>query len=208
MSAVFIAMEGLDGSGGTTQTRLLAEWLRANGHSEVVTTSEPSTGPVGRFIRNILNPQHEASVIGDAVLPFLFAGDRRDHLDREVIPALQRGAAVITDRYYHSSLAYQSQAVGLPTVADLNERFRAPDITIFLDLEPEISLARIEARGETLERFEAIDRLRSIAEAYDAVLVHCRARGEHIVRIHAGGTIEEVHAAVVDAVSNTLKALG
>ena len=208
MSAVFIAMEGLDGSGGTTQTRMLADWLRANGHNEVVTTAEPSTGPVGRFIRNVLNPSHEASVIGDAVLPFLFAADRRDHLDREVIPALQRGAAVITDRYYHSSLAYQSLAVGLPTVADLNERFRAPDVTILLDLEPEISLARIEARGETLERFEAIDRLRSIAEAYDAVLVHCKARGEHIVRIQADASIEEVHQAVVDAVDTTLKALG
>ena len=117
-------------------------------------------GTRGSFIRTALNPDHEASAIGDAVLPFLFAGDRRDHLDREIIPALQRGAVVITDRYYHSSLAYQSLAVGLPAVASLNERFRAPDITIFLDLEPEISLARIEARGETRERFEALDKLR------------------------------------------------
>ena len=101
MSAVFIAIEGLDGSGGTTQTRLLAEWFRNQGHQDVVTTNEPSTGPVGRFIRTTLNPKHEASIIGDAVLPYLFAGDRRDHLDREIIPALQRGAAVITDRYYH-----------------------------------------------------------------------------------------------------------
>ena len=82
MGAIFIAMEGLDGSGGTTQTRLLADWLRAKGLSEVHTTAEPSTGPVGRFIRTALNPEHEASAIGDAVLPFLFAGDRRDHLDR------------------------------------------------------------------------------------------------------------------------------
>ena len=122
-----------------------------------------------------LNPEHEASAIGDAVLPFLFAGDRRDHLDREIIPALQRGTVVITDRYYHSSLAYQSLAVGLPAVASLNERFRAPDITIFLDLEPEISLARIEARGETPRAIWTLDKLRQI-EAYYAVLVHCRAQ--------------------------------
>ena len=208
MNAVFIAIEGLDGSGGTTQTKLLADWFKANGHTEVITTNEPSTGPVGRFIRDTLNPQHEASVIGDAVLPYLFAGDRRDHLDREVIPALQRGAAVITDRYYHSSLAYQSLAVGLPAVAALNETFRAPDITVFLDLDPDESLARIEARGQTLERFEALDRLRSIHEAYDAVLVHCRARGEHIVRIHAGGSIEEVHQMVTAAVQARLEAIG
>ncbi len=204
MSAVFIAIEGLDGSGGTTQTRLLADWFQGQGHQDVVTTNEPSTGPVGRFIRTILNPEHEASIIGDAVLPFLFAGDRRDHLDREIIPALQRGAAVITDRYYHSSLAYQSLSVGLPAVATLNERFRAPDLTIFLDLEPELSLARIQARGEALERFEALDRLRSIYEAYEAVLVHCRARGENIARIHAGGTIEDVHNKVVQTVQRTL----
>mgnify|MGYP001225865448 CR=1 FL=1 len=74
MGAIFIAMEGLDGSGGTTQTRLLADWLRARGLTEVHTTAEPSTGPVGRFIRTALNPEHEASAIGDAVLPFLFAG--------------------------------------------------------------------------------------------------------------------------------------
>ena len=140
MAAVFIAMEGLDGSGGTTQTRLLADWLKAKGISEVHTTAEPSSGPVGRFIRTALNPEHEASAIGDAVLPFLFAGDRRDHLDREIIPALQRGAVVITDRYYHSSLAYQSLAVGLPAVASLNERFRAPDITI--DFQVQIRIGR------------------------------------------------------------------
>ena len=201
-------MEGLDGSGGTTQTKLLAEWFLSRGQSEVHTTCELSTGPVGCFIRETLNPAHPSSVIGDSVLPFLFAADRRDHLDREVIPALQRGAAVITDRYYHSSLAYQSLAVGLPTVADLNERFRAPDITLFLDLEPETSLARIEARGEAMERFEALDRLRQIHESYYAVLVHCRAKGEHIVRIPADGTVEEVHALVVAAVEATLTELG
>mgnify|MGYP002877772352 CR=1 FL=1 len=205
MSAIFIAIEGLDGSGGTTQTSRLADWFRDRGHVDVVTTNEPSSGPVGRFIRTTLNPNHEASVIGDAVLPYLFAGDRRDHLDREIIPALQRGAAVITDRYYHSSLAYQSLSVGLPAVAAMNELFRAPDITIFLDLEPEESLARIEARGETLERFEALDRLRSIYEAYEAVLVHCRARGEHIVRIHAGGSIDDVHGKVAKAVQAVLE---
>ena len=201
MSAVFIAMEGLDGSGGTTQTALLAEWFKARGQAEVLITGEPSSAPVGRFIRDALNPQHEASVIGDSVLPFLFAADRRDHLDREIIPALQRGAAVITDRYYHSSLAYQSLSVGLPMVAGLNERFRAPDITLFLDLDPDTSLARIEARGEPLERFEALDRLRQIHEAYYAVLIHCRARGENIARIPADGSIAEVHALVVAAVS-------
>ena len=192
MRPLFIAIEGIDGSGGTTQTRLLAEWFRERGHPEVLTTSEPSTGPVGQLIRRSFDPADADSCLGDAVLPYLFAADRRDHLDREIVPALQRGAVVITDRYYHSSLAYQSLAIGLPQVAALNERFQMPDLTIYLYLQPEECLARIQRRGATMERFEALDRLRQISDAYESVLVHCKARGERIERINATGTPQEV----------------
>jgi dTMP kinase len=196
MRPLFIAIEGIDGSGGTTQTRMLADWFRARGHPEVLTTAEPSTGPVGQFIRRALDPDQPESVIGDAVLPYLFAADRRDHLDREIVPALQQGAVVITDRYYHSSLAYQSLAIGLPEVAALNDRFQMPDLTLFLHLEPDLCLARIQARGATMERFEALDRLRQIGDAYEGVIVHCRARGERIERVSATGTPDEVHQLV------------
>jgi len=196
MRPLFIAIEGLDGSGGTTQTQLLADWLRSRGHSEVLTTAEPSTGPVGAFIRQALDPSQPESCIGDGVLPYLFAADRRDHIDREIVPALQRGAVVITDRYYHSSLAYQSLAIGLPEVAALNDRFQMPDVTVFLHLEPEECLARIQRRGQTMERFEALDRLRQISDAYEAVIVHCRAKGERIERVSASGTPQEVHQAI------------
>ena len=152
---------------------------------------------MGRFIRTALNPEHEASAIGDAVLPFLFAGDRRDHLDREIIPALQRGA-VITDRYYHSSLAPVAGWVYRPWPPQ--RALSRSDITIFLDLEPEIGLARIEARGET-ERFEALDKLRQIG---NTTVVHCRARSENIVRINADASVEEVHAEVIAAVEGVL----
>jgi dTMP kinase len=206
MRSVFIAIEGIDGSGGTTQARMLADWFRQSGQPEVVLTCEPSHGPVGKFIREALKPGNAASVLADSVLPFLFAADRRDHLDREIIPALQRGAAVITDRYYHSSLAYQSLSIGMPAVADLNERFRAPDLTVFLDLDPEISLARIEARGEQVERFEALDRLQQIHESYDAVLIHCRAAGEHVVTIEADAPVDEIHRAIVVQVDALLEA--
>ncbi len=198
---MFIAVEGIDGSGGTTQTRMLAEWFRNRGHPEVLVTCEPSTGPVGQFIRQTLNPSDPASCIGDGVLPFLFAADRRDHLDREIVPALQRGAVVISDRYYHSSLAYQSLAIGLPAVAALNERFQMPDLTIYLDLESEACLERITKRGKTQERFEALHRLRDIRDAYEAVVVHCRTRGERIERVNGAGSPEQVHAAIVELVA-------
>lgn len=195
----FYAIEGLDGSGGTTQAALLADWLESQG-TRSIRTREPSDGPAGVFIRRALNPADPAAVLGDNVLPYLFAADRRDHLDREILPALSSGTSVISDRYYHSSLAYQSLSVGLHMVAELNRSFRAPDLTLFLDLSPEACLARIEARGAPIERFEALDRLRRIHDAYDAVLVHCRTRGERIERIDASASIEDVHARVVAAV--------
>jgi dTMP kinase len=200
MRPLFIAIEGIDGSGGTTQTRLLADWFKDRGHPEVITTAEPSTGPVGLFIRQTLDPTQPESCIGDAVLPYLFAADRRDHIDREIVPALQRGAVVITDRYYHSSLAYQSLAIGLPEVAALNQRFQMPDLTLFLHLDPETSLDRIQQRGATLERFEALDRLRQISDAYEGVIVHCRTQGERIERVQAHKNPSEVHQVICDHV--------
>lgn len=198
MRPLFIAVEGLDGSGGTTQVQLLARWLHGQGRP-VHTTAEPSSGPVGRFIRKAL-ADPEARV-GDAVLPYLFAADRRDHLDREILPALERGEHVVSDRYKHSSLAYQSLVMGLAQVAELNSRFRAPDLTLLLDLDPETCLQRIMARGEPRDRFEALDRLRAVHDSYEAVVVLCRSHGERIVRIDAQGSIQQVHERVVAAVA-------
>jgi len=197
MRPLFIAIEGLDGSGGTTQVRLLGTWLAASGR-DVHLTAEPSRGPVGRFIRQALADPDEH--VSDAILPYLFAADRRDHLDREILPALERGEHVVSDRYTHSSLAYQSLVLGLAPVAELNARFRAPDLAILLDLDPETCLQRVLARGETRDRFEALDRLRAIHDAYEAVLVHARIHDEPMIRIDARGSVQEVHARVVAAV--------
>jgi dTMP kinase len=199
MASLFVAIEGLDGSGGTTQARLLAAWLEAR-HFEVVLTREPSDGLVGTFIRKALEPTSEHGRLGEGVLPYLFAADRRDHVDRVIVPALQRGAAVVTDRYYHSSLAYQAPIMGLAAVAALNESFPAPDLTVLLDLPAEKCLERVRARGGAPERFEALDRLREIQDAYDSVVVHCRSRGENIVRVDASPSVDVVHAEVIASV--------
>ena len=208
MRSVFIDIEGIDGSGGTTQARLLARWFESRGWPEVVLTCEPTDGPVGRFIRHALDPKDPAAILGDAVFPYLFAADRRDHLDRLVLPALERGCAVVTDRYTHSSLAYQSLSVGLAEVAALNARFPPADLVIHLVLDPEECLRRIQARGRELDRFEALDRLRRVQEAYDAVIVHARASGERVVRVDARGSVEAVHARVVAAVEDLLRERG
>lgn len=198
MRGIFVVVEGLDGSGGTTQVRRLGAWLRASG-PEVVETCEPTRGPIGRFIRQLLGDP--ASEVGDAPLAYLFAADRQDHLERVVEPALARGAVVVSDRYLHSSLAYQSLAVGMSRVRELNAGFRAPDLTIFLDLAPEACLARIEARGEARERFEALDRLRAVAEGYASVLQWCEARGDRLLRLDATATPDALEAQIRAAVA-------
>ena len=192
MKPLFVVIEGLDGSGGTTQSRLLRDWFVGQ-QKDVLLTREPSDGPVGEFIRDLMVASSANSTIGNAVLPYLFAADRRDHLDREILPALAEQKIVISDRYYHSSLAYQGLSVGLPQVAELNSMFNQPDVTFFLYLSPEISFERVQLRGLPVERFETLYHLRTVAEAYETVIGFCRARGETIVKIDANQSIEEIH---------------
>ena len=200
--SLFIVIEGLDGAGGTTQCRLLQSWLERRGHT-VVSTNEPTDRPVGKFIRSVLQDPH--SKVGDEVLAYLFAADRQDHLDGRVKPALSRGEVVISDRYYHSSLAYQSLSLDFDFVAQLNGAFPAPDITIFLSLEPETSFARVQKRGLPIERFETLDRLRSISQSYNRVLDHCQKRGEHLLCLDATQSIEEIHELICIEVASLME---
>ena len=195
MPPLFIVIEGLDGSGGTTQSRLLRDWLIQNGHPTHL-TKQPSDRPIGTFLQRSLQTDTEESKLSDSVLPYLFAADRQDHIIEEINPALARGECVVSDRYYHSSLAYQGLSIGFSKVAMINQDFRAPDITFLLWLEPEISFSRIQHRGVPMERFETLDRLRNIAEAYESVYTHCSAKGERIQKIDARLSIEEIHKAI------------
>jgi dTMP kinase len=198
---VYIAIEGLDGSGGTTQLeRLAAAFAEREPARAVIRTREPTDLPIGKLIRSLL----AGGDVGDAVFPYLFAADRRDHLDRVVQPALARGAVVLSDRCLLSSLAYQAPALGLARVGELNADFRAPDLTLMLDLPAQDCLARVEARrvrtGGTLDRFETLERLRDVASAYESAIGWCAARGWRIARIDASGTPDEVALRIQRAV--------
>ena len=195
--APFIVIEGLDGAGGTTQSRLLQSWLERQGHT-VVQTNEPTDLPVGQLIRKVIQDPH--SKVGDEVLAYLFAADRQNHLTQTIMPALSSGTVVLSDRYYHSSLAYQSLSLDFEFVAQLNERFQSPDITIFLLLEPETSFERVQKRGLPIERFETLDRLRSIAQSYNQVIEYCQNRGERILCLDATQSIEEIHERICDEI--------
>jgi dTMP kinase len=180
MAGRFVVIEGLDGAGTTTQVARLASALGAGG-TEIVTTREPTDGPVGRAIRATL--RGEPASADPACLPWLFAADRADHLARVVEPAIARGATVISDRYYHSSLAYQSGAVGFDAVWALNRQFRRPDLTVLVEVPVAVALDRITTRGGEREIFEHQATLARVIAAYREVVARLGAEGHAIATV-------------------------
>jgi dTMP kinase len=154
----FIAMEGGDGAGKSTQLAAVADWLRGRGY-EVVTTREPGATPLGSVLRNLVLHAEEHK-LGARAEALLFAADRADHMETVVRPALERGAIVLTDRHVDSSVAYQSggrglradEVVGLSAFATEGVR---PDLVVLLDLDPAVARARREERTGQADKLEA-----------------------------------------------------
>jgi dTMP kinase len=198
----FVVIEGIDGAGTTTQTARLEAALAARGR-RVHATREPSTGPVGRLLREILAGQHQP--VDDTTLALLFAADRADHLQREIEPQLATGAIVISDRYDHSSLAYQggSDPAQLDYVLGLNARARRPELTVFLDLPVEVAAARRAADGRPQELFDRLETQRRVAAAYHAVVARLRARGERIEVLDGTRPLDDLHQQILALVLET-----
>jgi len=171
MEARFIVLEGIDGSGTTTQAVRLRDALNERGRPAIL-TSEPSSGLIGSVIRQALCGRLRIGTDGgdedrdEALMALLFAADRLDHLLNEIEPALKQGRHVVSDRYYLSSLAYQSVRCDLRWVRELNSRCRRPDVTFLLDADPDVCLERIGNARHGLDRYETIERLRLIRANY------------------------------------------
>ena len=151
---VFLALEGGEGAGKSTQARLLAIWLRDQGY-DVVTTHEPGATKVGLRLRALLLDTAHAGLAPRAEA-LMYAADRAEHVQSVIIPALERGAIVVTDRYVDSSLAYQGAGRELPVaeIAELNRWATGgliPDLTILLDLSPITGLSRRRSSADRLE---------------------------------------------------------
>lgn len=160
---VFICIEGLDGSGKTTQAKLLTRKLCKDGLN-VVFTAEPSQGRIGKFIRKRL---FEAKRMPVSVEALLFAADRIEHVENEVNPELMQGKIVISDRYVYSSLAYQGSAgLSLDWIEQINSNALKPDLSIFIDVAPEVVLERLKRKKSVMEILETQKKVRDIYLRY------------------------------------------
>ena len=160
---LFIVIEGIDGTGKSTQSKRLAEWFRSRGR-EVVLSREPTDGPWGKKLRESattgrLSAEEELEC---------FLNDRREHVEMSIKPALAEGKVVILDRYYFSMMAYQGARGFDPAeIRRRNEAFAPqPDLLLILDLSVESAHGRIGARGDTAHEFEQRDTLTRCREIF------------------------------------------
>jgi dTMP kinase len=165
---LFIALEGIDGSGKSTQVKLLTEKFIAAGNP-VYATCEPTDGPIGKLLRTILKGESTAD---ERTIAALFAADRLDHLLNKangIVRKIEEGYAVITDRYYFSSYAYNGTHTPLDWVIaanSLSAGILKPDLNIFIDVSPEVSMQRINKNRNRKELYETAENLKNVRQKY------------------------------------------
>lgn len=193
-----MVFEGIDGSGKSTQARILADTLESDGF-DVLLTAEPSDGPVGSVIRSVtkrLAPEEEAR---------LFTEDRRDHVRRVIIPALNAGRIVVCDRYIFSSAAYQgARGIAPDTIIATNLSFAPlPDITFLLDLPVEAAIERIaRSRPKGFSQFEVFKDLQAVQKIYRSL------RDPSTVLIAAEKTVAEIQEIILGHVRRMIAQRG
>jgi len=188
-----IVIEGIDGTGKSTQATMLAEALRKDGH-EVVQSYEPTNGPWGRKLR-------ESATTGRLTIEDeldYFLKDRRQHVEELITPTVARGGIVILDRYYFSSMAYQgARGIDPAEIREKNEAFAPkPDILIILDLSVDVALDRIGVRDGEANEFEKRESLQFCRDLFLGLKDESFA---HVINTDA--TIEAIHRQVLEIVT-------
>lgn len=195
----FLVLEGIDGSGTTTQLDHAVAYVQGLGHTAVA-TREPSTGPVGRLLREALLGHlgmPDGSRMDGRSMALLFAADRIDHLQREIEPQLASGTTVISDRYLLSSLAYQAEEAERDWVLGLARGILHPDLTILLDLPIAVAAKRREVAGRPIERYDADSYLAKVAANYRALA----SQDTSVIILNGAATKEEVTTAMCQAIA-------
>ncbi len=194
---LLISIEGVDGSGKTTQAKIISERLNDLGYTTEY-TQEPTKGKIGILLRKYLSDPTSSPYV-DALL---FAADRIEHYEQEIKPLLEKGVNVITDRYIASSIVYQgSQGVAFDWVKLINNRVPMPDIHIFISIDIETALDRIEnASRDVIEKFEKEEALQLIFDKYQQLIDK-----EWFDQIDGNGNMNEVSDRIIELIISKLK---
>jgi dTMP kinase len=192
-NGLLIVLEGIDGTGKSTQTKRLGEWFVSQGR-EVVLSREPTSGPWGTKLRESaatgrLSPEDELEY---------FLNDRRQHVEELIAPSLAAGKVVILDRYYFSTMAYQGARGFDPAeIRRRNEAFApVPDLLLLMDLDVEISLQRIGGRGDVANEFEKKENLERCCEIFRSLKDEPFAR-----MVDSSGSLDEVTRQMIEVVT-------
>ena len=200
---LFIAFEGIDGSGKSTQVKLLSDNLKKTGF-QVYSTCEPTSGPIGSVIRNIFNHRIEAD---HRTIAGLFVADRLDHLLNKtngILKKSEEGFAVITDRYYFSSYAYHGAHMSMDWVIEANSLsadLLRPDLNIYIDISPEISMKRLSTGRSSMELFETIENLTLVRDKYFEAIEKLKSK-ERIFITDGNRSPEIIAAEIWKEISN------
>ncbi len=187
-------VEGLDGSGKTTQAKLLVANLK--GTHPAVYTAEPSRGEIGKFIRSRI--LYRESRPPTSIEALLFAADRVEHIQKEVLPMLKKSTLVVSDRYVYSSLAYQGSAgLSLDWIQMVNAQAMKPDLALFIDVEPVTVLKRLKRKKSVMENLETQQKVRDIYLKY--------VRDGSLVQINGDKPKKDVAKIVFETVQTFLK---
>lgn len=190
---MLITFEGIDGSGKTTQVRLLRKWLLNQGQ-KVIVTEEPTKGKIGLLIEKYLkNP--DADKYAEALL---FAADRAEHTDKVIKPDLKK--IVVCDRYTHSSIAYQSSAgLSRDWIKCLNKNNLEPDLTIYLDIKPETAIKRVKRRNLKTEKYEKLEMLKKVRTEY------LRMKSKKFKVLDGEKSIKEIHEEIKRVINDIIR---
>lgn len=187
---VLISIEGIDASGKTTQAKLLVKNLKERGY-EAVYTKEPTDGFWGKILREkFLYGEKRAPAVVEALL---FALDRFEHVENTIKPALKESKIIVSDRYLHSSLAYQSAAgLDLDWIRKINSFAPKPDIAIYIDVPAELVISRLKAKRSVMEKLE---NQRKVREAYLKLV-----KNEELTQVDGNRSIEDVQNQILEIV--------
>lgn len=197
----FVVFEGIDGSGTSTQLKLLQK-----SNSNFYITCEPTDSEIGKFLRRMLKKDF---TVDEKTNAFLFAADRCEHLygNNGIIQTINQGKIVISDRYLFSSLAYQSSFCEEDIPTFVNSKFPLPELLFYFKIDPKISLQRVSQRTQNKEIYEQIEFQEKIAQKYEQIISKYKNSTENqmkIIQLDATKSISEIHNIIINEINKLI----